>query len=116
MNSLADAAKSRAKALADQLKGAKKSFLERIRRAKERRGAGDIDHPRDIIWLWISKAPRFERVSITDPVTGKERMVTKVSWPKGVTYDKGRNQMKRQRREYEQSLKGPSSTYKGVHP
>jgi hypothetical protein len=108
------AASARAKALKQQADGAQKrvkGFLEWLRRSHRNRGPDDVEQPRKLKWLWISLAPKYTEVSVKNEKTGEMERKIEISWPKGTTLNKGRNEMKRKRRAYEQSLKGPSSSY-----
>lgn len=73
--------------------------------------------------LWVSRARaplmvrdmetgQMVRAMEKDPISGKE--VPAFHWPKGRTYNAGKNQAKRQRRAYSRSLRGPSFTPRGT--
>ena len=95
---LAAAALARAASLKEQVVSAGKDYLARVRRSVRHRGPGDVELPRKHKFLWISRKPKAELVS----VNGK--MQNQITWPKGVTYDKGRNEMKRKRAAFQRSL------------
>lgn len=103
---LVAAAAARAKALKSSLTLAAKpkDILARLRRSRRHRELNEA--PRATDWLWVSRAP--EKTTVMNKAGELE---ARFIWRKGVTFNKGRNEMKRKRRAYHESLKGPSSSY-----